>query len=1343
MATSPTRSPTSPLNRSLFSQDTSSPHFANLSPQHSPTSHLDFSTLTRIPMRCHQAAGQEYLYHIDVSRIISFSGLWYTLKEAPKNTRVGVLNLVGANMNPFDPKKNAAVTISTRTLSVDLKVTGYLEGYTLVAALKKWIRIANDYHYSSSSMFILRIRIFPTEHDFDSMRINDEVTPGDHIELQRHQNQVVVVCNAEVGALQKLDVKVTHAHMGLLSPKARITVAQLLGTHQGAQNRLELSLEDAGGVDRGAIHLWWEPIVMRFMELDLRSKHLYRKGFVRCDPFYFVRKHHPDVDFKHVVYGSEAVRDVSDVKWMPLVVEIDPLFVCDSTPPAASTATTTTSPTSPTDRSNFVFHVLPKAKQSFILPAKAVTSPTATKEVNPGTVPPTIGETTVPKVNVSGNIFHNDATHLPHVKLHEVLFFEMWDARCNDRIKQGAKQPIIKPKQYGYCELPLQDVLRPNENGKHTFPIHRLTGYDDDSRPRTHTCPKFPTFPHDMRINRLHVNLQATVNAAVMVRRRNVCSSMVVDACNVFSPLTWLDHLFDGWSFHQVVAMECTEKSQRDHVRGVLSDGTCVFGGILLGVSHALAQFSRSKGVTVLGFGGLQQTGDYQVFSIFHPEASTTSSPFILDHTEAGIQKYTEFKSTLSTVVSNVFPAYLVPVLHAAVAEVEKPKEFVVCTVLISQTVADPETSLNVLNEIQRTNIPLLFILVFVDGIAPAYFSQASNMISVDFPTKTLEDTTNSFGRLQAALSLIPRKFMDYIRMSGNGCKKPPIDTRTAIPMKIHQVVGNNGQQEIQHKSPSKQKKGAVPVDLDATQQTIPPECETKAQRAERIRKQFQDATEMFTRVFSNTAPQSPSSSDGGDIPNGGGGTPPETSPKNQQSIPGGGLEFLFPMVRETSPTPGTPPEYVKAVAASGDEVLADVSHARPKPVVRSGSLSEVTVTLVDLFMDQDAMRKRQQQERAQAQLDAKAKRKADASAIEDHFVRLRAKEAKEAQERLKAASGPPPPVPSTSFRKVNTGGEGTTSERRVSLKGEGDGIRRTGSQFTPAPPTAPNSQQAYGKRANKSNLFRSDTPSDADSSSSASTTRSIRSSHAPIRNAHLQSDSQRPSVSRRRSSATVIRRASFTGATALQRDNVSADLGAGPPEAVIFEPVTDFDPMLHPQNPPQYDGGSYTQSVSPNQRRTPLYQPPPEYTPVIPPPKKLSPKRQFAQYCGHHAGHFGPLVRSLNTQRIVSYKVRFEDMIPPMAPDKQAAYQALLKKGCVYKAGPEIDFEAIRLMEERAALLREAHLAGLQSEVMMESEVKEAVTLAPTSSGTTNRRRRSTLRNPTASSRKKSVTSM
>eukprot|EP01062_Namystynia_karyoxenos_P032990 TRINITY_DN24282_c1_g3_i1.p1 TRINITY_DN24282_c1_g3~~TRINITY_DN24282_c1_g3_i1.p1 ORF type:complete len:1802 (+),score=522.33 TRINITY_DN24282_c1_g3_i1:73-5478(+) len=245
-------------------------------------------------------------YVLDINRIHGCTRLRYYRREAAAATPSGEVCLCGAYLSRPDPSRRL-FHLRVPNFTYYLRTFSPEETALLIARIKRWVRVANTC-YSSLCRAFLRVHV-DVEGGADadgvvSQRRAQRMGPAHGLldlsfALGQQQPQTwpmpagVTRCLIEARFLadlpQTLYFRTVHAVHGPLYTPGACSLAELLGRHRSALTPLQLPLLEVSKRRRGTVTVTWEPASDRYVRLCWAGRDLWRKDFVRADPFFRVR----------------------------------------------------------------------------------------------------------------------------------------------------------------------------------------------------------------------------------------------------------------------------------------------------------------------------------------------------------------------------------------------------------------------------------------------------------------------------------------------------------------------------------------------------------------------------------------------------------------------------------------------------------------------------------------------------------------------------------------------------------------------------------------------------------------------------------------------------------------------------------------------------------------------------------------------------------------------------------------------------------------------------------------------------------------------------------------------
>eukprot|EP00659_Diplonema_papillatum_P006020 gene6020-9245_t len=258
-----------------------------------------------------------YPYVLDVGRIHNYTKLRF-YRRGQLACHAGEICLLGAAVSRPDEKRPVVhVTVPNFTYYLRTPVSADVDA--LVARVEEWIGIANATYTNENRIFLTVEPVLGGAGGDDPSHQQQArghaggggaaagaagcVTEGS-IQLGAHPplawavpdgaSHSVVLLSLSSLYPQELVFSFRHSTLGHLAPAQPIRVRELTGVHGGCGSSpggvFAVPLSQRGRVPCGTLRLSWSVAPQRYLRLMLAGEHLWRKDFVRPDPFFRIKR---------------------------------------------------------------------------------------------------------------------------------------------------------------------------------------------------------------------------------------------------------------------------------------------------------------------------------------------------------------------------------------------------------------------------------------------------------------------------------------------------------------------------------------------------------------------------------------------------------------------------------------------------------------------------------------------------------------------------------------------------------------------------------------------------------------------------------------------------------------------------------------------------------------------------------------------------------------------------------------------------------------------------------------------------------------------------------------------
>ena len=126
---------------------------------------------------------------------------------------------------------------------------------------------------------------------------------------------------------QEVSFTFVHTQLGVLAHAPALRLRDIIGHHLNTSNgSLHVPLLERSRKRAGTMVIAWDIAPERYLKLQLSGSNIWRKDFVRPDPFFRVKRHGAK-GATTTVYRSEAYKNLAHPSFLPLQLSIPPAYV--------------------------------------------------------------------------------------------------------------------------------------------------------------------------------------------------------------------------------------------------------------------------------------------------------------------------------------------------------------------------------------------------------------------------------------------------------------------------------------------------------------------------------------------------------------------------------------------------------------------------------------------------------------------------------------------------------------------------------------------------------------------------------------------------------------------------------------------------------------------------------------------------------------------------------------------------------------------------------------------------------------------------------------------------------
>eukprot|EP01063_Lacrimia_lanifica_P008669 TRINITY_DN15718_c0_g1_i1.p1 TRINITY_DN15718_c0_g1~~TRINITY_DN15718_c0_g1_i1.p1 ORF type:complete len:1549 (+),score=558.08 TRINITY_DN15718_c0_g1_i1:60-4706(+) len=628
-----------------------------------------------VDLRLRDGVQNPYPYVLDTRRVYSYTKLRF-YRRSRLHHHVGEVCLYGASIHRPDPLRPVYhIRVPNFTYYIRTSIHA-AEDDPHVAAIEKWIDVANTPYTNVNQVFLTVAFSFPqppmrrgsNEPDPQGYLTKGTVRVGagaeKAVELDRTTKYLVVLVRLHADRPQRLMLGLTHTLWGELAHHQPIRLWDLLGWHsQGASDGYTVQLFDKARRQAGSASITWDIAPDRHIRLGMEGYNLWRKDFVRSDPFLRVRRKPAGQPRRAgqkssngaLVYRSEGYQNLAHPEFLPIIFAVPPVYVMkpwqagcpeegvvvmvysarDAPMPvedgaAAGRANEDEKPAPATDwlteiagrddtaaaRSRFQ-HMMRKADgEDGETPGGATPFGEALPVAQD--VPQKVLEAIRQKLRLKTALNDNDS-EWPAVNLTDTLTVEWWDNHHSRRKKQSHPTPI------GELEFTLQAalgnvnlMLEPcGELKTHvtTLQIVRSAKYNDNEAPRGEKTRGHQLIT-DYDLREGTGNAQSTILHQRDARSRSTNSRMKLTHASLHERPSFLHFLKARWCIETCICLDLTQGSHALHRSRPIVPGHNIFQLLMAQCVLFLAPLTGRGGADLYGFAGVVPAAEYQVFPI-------------------------------------------------------------------------------------------------------------------------------------------------------------------------------------------------------------------------------------------------------------------------------------------------------------------------------------------------------------------------------------------------------------------------------------------------------------------------------------------------------------------------------------------------------------------------------------------------------------------------------------------------------------------------------------------------------------------------------------------------------
>ena len=629
-------------------------------------------------LRLRDGVHRPYPYLLDTRRVFSYTKLRFYRKGALSNY-VGEICLFGASLVRPDPHR-PIIHLKVPNFTYYLHVRSKDEEETLVLRIQKWISVANLPYTNRHSVF-LTVSVVPDRQGKHQTtpRCDEGYIKEGMIKFSTAVERTwvctartrysVIYFDARTDVHQEMRLSFDHTQLGLLGHSQPLRVSEILGHHSGAVNGyLNVPLFERSRKHAGVMRISWDVAPERYLKLKLSGSNVWRKDFVRPDPFFRIKKHSSNGSTT-VIYRSEAYKNVAHPEFLPVQLAVPPAYVtkpgrdkryvmlsCIDEKPekvgeehgsgggggAPETAKTnepqiidwvSSIVTARDDKSdaNKKLNLL-RVMEGELGRLRSAHTEAEAAEITRHIV------NEVERASKGKRSINDNDSSWSTVSLLDTLTFEFWD----NNISRSRR--LTKPCLIGTLEVTLRSVLgdvdfqlsecgdlnHPNQN----FRLVRSARYNDDEPPATEVTRvakeerrRGRSAPPVSRQGRGGdcSNAQSTVLPTPEARMRALESKVKLHSICLEERASFLHFIRGKWCIELVMCVDFTQGAQQQHKQSRVVPSWNMFQMLITHCMSFLGTYTGRGGADLYGFAGVQPSGEFQVFPIHkHPGLSVT-----------------------------------------------------------------------------------------------------------------------------------------------------------------------------------------------------------------------------------------------------------------------------------------------------------------------------------------------------------------------------------------------------------------------------------------------------------------------------------------------------------------------------------------------------------------------------------------------------------------------------------------------------------------------------------------------------------------------------------------------
>ena len=607
---------------------------------------------TFIDLRLRDGMQRSYPYLLDIGRVYNYTKLRF-YRRGSLSQHVGEICLFGATFHR--PDQNRPIFhLKVPNFTYYLRVHTEEEELSLTLAIDRWIQVANLVYTNTSQMFLTI-----------TVKVNKDIAGDNHTSsvnrkgyiregsirigsaaqktwtMSSNTKQTAVLLSLQYDRPQDAVFSFQHTQLGTLVHTQTVRMRELTGLHN-PKNLVTVPLMERSRKLSAVMTLSWDIARDRYLKLRCSGHNLWRKDFVRSDPFFRIKRQRlpilerergaekesredPQRKSLTTLYRSEAYRNLANPEFLPIHIAVSPAYTIpdgfDESNLVLVTYDTLCYPTPEGFFCDWVTEILTgqdekdKAKWNVMMtPTKNGTG--SVEDVHNAKIMGELDKLIKPKAALNDN-----NSIWTTASLTETLVGEIWDNNWSRSAR------LAKPTLMGTFELSLCDVIGNIElataacgelpKRSREFKLRRHAKYNDDEPPASEKARGLP-IDSEYRQGRGQdsSNAQSTVLPNPSSRLRTLESRVHLDSVSLNERPSFFHFLESRWCLELAFAIDFTATSHTQHRTNRLKSSWNTFQMLLNHCTSFLSPYTGRGGGDLFGFSGVHPSAEYQVFPI-------------------------------------------------------------------------------------------------------------------------------------------------------------------------------------------------------------------------------------------------------------------------------------------------------------------------------------------------------------------------------------------------------------------------------------------------------------------------------------------------------------------------------------------------------------------------------------------------------------------------------------------------------------------------------------------------------------------------------------------------------